>query len=300
MLVLKAWRRSGRRRSTSTSIYIYQLPRLPATAVQSSTSQAICEPMLNFERRLRPSANALIKRAFQRIGLNLSRFPQSDPIYQLTKLMVAHQVDLVLDVGANDGGYARAIRRHGYSGRIVSFEPLSEPFHRLREFADRDNRWDTHQVAVGDHEGQAVINVAGNNGASSSLLPMLDRHIQAAPGASYVGTEAIAVTSLDRLVATTVEFTGESAFLKIDVQGYEREVLAGASQLLADRRLTGLQMELSFEPLYEDGMDWRDALAVADKLGFSLMQLIPGFCDLATGQMLQADAVLFRARASRV
>ena len=60
-----------------------------------------------------------------RVGLDVQRYPQSDPLHGLSLLLAHLGIDLVLDVGANDGGYARTLRRLGYRHRIISFEPLS-------------------------------------------------------------------------------------------------------------------------------------------------------------------------------
>ena len=63
-----------------------------------------------------------------RLGLDVQRYPGSDPLHGLSLLLRHLAVDLVVDVGANDGGYARSLRRLGYAGQIVSFEPLAGPF----------------------------------------------------------------------------------------------------------------------------------------------------------------------------
>ena len=61
--------------------------------------------------------------------------------------------DLVLDVGANAGQYGVEIRRNGYTGRIVSFEPASETFARLREACHADPLWTARQLAMGSEPG---------------------------------------------------------------------------------------------------------------------------------------------------
>ena len=82
-------------------------------------------------------------------------------------------------------------------------------------------------------------------------------------------------------------------FLKVDVQGYERAVLDGASQLLANSDIIGLQLELSLVPLYGGAMTYRDGLDFAESLGMTLKGLDPVFSDPKSGQLLQADAVFF-------
>jgi FkbM family methyltransferase len=230
----------------------------------------------------------------QRCGIDLQRYPEADPMHQIVKLLHWRGVDLVIDVGANDGGYAISIRRHGYGGRILSFEPLPEPYRKLRAHAAKDGDWDTMQYAIGAERGRVTVNIAGNSGASSSVLPMLERHRQTVPESAYIGREEAEVHPLDDLVTTTRHNLEENLYLKVDVQGYERAVLTGAADLFISQRVVGLQMEMSFTPLYEGAMTWREGFDFAADRGMTLMGLYPGFTDKRTGQMLQADGVFYR------
>jgi FkbM family methyltransferase len=75
-------------------------------------------------------------------------------------------------------------------------------------------------MALGDAQGEASINIAGNS-YSSSLLAMLDLHRQAAPEAGYVGTETVPVRTLDSVAGDYLR-AGERLMIKIDVQGSRR------------------------------------------------------------------------------
>jgi FkbM family methyltransferase len=218
---------------------------------------------------------------------------ESDWRRNLVNELAAHHVDVVLDVGANSGQYATSLREADFTGRIVSFEPLSAPFARLARSASADPRWDCRQCALGDVDQTVTMNVAGNSGASSSILPMLQAHRDAFPRANYVGVEDVTVRRLDT-AASEFLWPGEAAFLKIDVQGFERQVITGASSTI-DHHCVGMQLELSLAPLYEGGMLIREALDLMDSLGFVLAGLAPGFIDVRNGRVLQADGVFFRA-----
>ena len=65
------------------------------------------------------------------MGIDLARYPSSDPMFSVVRLLAHFGIDCVVDVGANSGGFASTIRSLGYSGRIVSLEPLSGPFELL-------------------------------------------------------------------------------------------------------------------------------------------------------------------------
>lgn len=232
-----------------------------------------------------------IRRLTQRFGLDVTRYPQSTLGYQANQLLPQHRVDVVLDVGANDGGYATMLRHSGYRGRVVSFEPLREPFRRLQMKSTDDQLWMAVPWAIGDAESMVDINVAGNAEASSSVLQMLPRHAEAAPDSQYVGIENVRQRRLDVVWPDLVP-AGERVFLKVDVQGAEKNVLLGAGEMIS--RCVGVQMEVSFSPLYEGGMLYREAMDLLEGFGFSLMYVVPGFTDPRTGRMYQCDVVCFR------
>lgn len=214
---------------------------------------------------------------------------------QFVKQLESRNINVVLDVGANSGQYGNDLRSAAYTGRIISLEPLSAPFAELERNAAKDPAWDCRRCALGDSDGSVTINVAGNAGASSSVLPMLKSHQEAFPPANYIGTEEVSMHRLDS-VAHEVLGSADQFFLKIDVQGFERQVLAGAKSTVNDR-CVGMQLELSFLPLYDGGMLAREALDLADSLGFTLMGMMPGFADPRDGRMLQADGIFFRETA---
>ena len=77
----------------------------------------------------------------------------------LKGLLRKYRVDLVLDVGANRGQYAGQLRRSGYTGRILSFEPVPEVFAELSRAAAGDDLWDVHQLALGRERAELDMHV---------------------------------------------------------------------------------------------------------------------------------------------
>jgi FkbM family methyltransferase len=208
------------------------------------------------------------------------------------KQLQSRHVDVVFDVGANSGQYANSLRRAAYKNRIISFEPLSKPFSVLEKKAARDSLWDCRRYALGDVDGTISINVAGNAAQSSSVLPMLESHRRVLPSANYTGTENVPMHRLDSVAPKILRSTDVS-FLKIDVQGFEKQVLAG-SRSTVNNHCVGMQLELSFLPLYDGGMLIQEALELVYSLGFTLTGLLPCFTDPRDGRMLQADGIFFR------
>jgi FkbM family methyltransferase len=233
-----------------------------------------------------------VKRLVRRAGVDIVRYPGKDPAHARATLLRHLAVDVVFDVGANCGQYGAELRQHGYAGRLVSFEPLSEPFGVLRRRAGRDGAWAAVHAAVGATDGEAVVNVAGNS-LSSSILPMLAAHVVVEPSSAYVGRETAPMVRLDGVFGRYAAGRARP-FLKIDAQGYERQVLAGARDSLA--RIAGVQMELSLVPLYEGAMSFEEGLALMRDAGFHLARLDSVFQDASTGRLLQCDGTFVQER----
>lgn len=246
-------------------------------------------------RGLRAAINRRIQTGLRRVGYELHPYdPEPAPgqqDQQRARLLNAEGIDLLLDVGANEGQFAVRMKRAGFKGRIVSFEPLSAAFAVLERRATMDPRWEVRRLALSDGDGTADIHVAGNS-TSSSLLEMGERHLRSAPESAYVGTETVETARLDSLWEDVVR-AGESAFLKLDVQGFEMQVLSGAEQALAELR--GVQAELALAHLYEGDSPWRAVVDRLGELGFELVGVEPGFADSETGRMLQFDGVFMRS-----
>lgn len=234
----------------------------------------------------------LIKFFLIKIGIDyhkLSRTPS--PALQLLKGLELFDVDLVFDIGANIGQFAKGLRNIGYDGRIVSFEPLSDAHSYLSRLALKDNKWDVHQRgAIGDTNGNIIINISGNS-VSSSILSMLETHSIAASGSAYISQETTPIYTLD-VVAAEYIVHASNFFIKIDTQGFEWEVLNGGQETLKKAR--GVLLELSLVPLYEGQKLWQEIIERLNKEGFTLWAIQKGFTDPKTVRTLQIDAIFFR------
>jgi FkbM family methyltransferase len=215
---------------------------------------------------------------------------QQDAMKLVTSLQ-KFEIDLILDVGANTGQFASEIRQCGFAGRIVSFEPLSSAHAELMRTSAGDPMWDAYpRCALGDHEGEVEINIAGNSD-SSSILPMLESHRSAAPQSAYQGKETVPIKTLDAVAGQYLK-DARAAFLKIDTQGFEWQVLDGARETLP--HIKGIMVELSLIPLYEGQHLWRDVIDRLEAAGFTLWAFKPAFSDLSQGRTLQVDGVFYR------
>lgn len=183
--------------------------------------------------------------------------------------------DLAFDIGAHVGTRARAMRAAG--ARVVALEPQAPFAGFLRLTLPRNIRF--LEAAAGPAEAVAEMAVSSHHPTVSSLRTGFAEEVGVKPGFEHVrwdSVQKVQVTTLDRLIAEE----GVPRYIKIDVEGFELDVLAGLSQpveMISVEYLPGLPhlshavidrlMELGpyrFNPVVgETGaflwQDWRDA-----------------------------------------
>jgi FkbM family methyltransferase len=232
----------------------------------------------------------VLRRALNSAGLDV-RWHVERPPHALQTLLDLYRVDTVFDIGANAGMSGQYFRNIGFRGTIVSFEPVRRYYHELERKAAKDSRWFCENVAVGDSEGELEINVSGASGATSSFLEMTPAVTKNEPALAFVDREHVRVTTVDALARDHYP-RGDRLFLKLDVQGYERKVLAGARQTLD--RIVGLRIELSILKCYEDEPLLCEMLPYLQSLGFALAGIEPAWSDPRTQEVFQLDGMFVR------
>lgn len=228
-------------------------------------------------------------------GVDIVRFqPLTTTLLGQRQCLLDHAgINLIFDVGANVGQFGHELRLYGYTGEILSFEPQQWAYQHLREAAHTDPGWHIFQYAFGEQSGHSTINLSQNS-HSSSLLPMQAAHLESAPESVYIGTEEIEVRTLNDFWAEhDQQYADRTIMLKIDVQGFEKYVLAGASSFLPHVSL--IQLEMSLVELYDGEMLYQDMMANLRDLGFgTLLTLQPGHSNPQTGRLLQFDGIFGR------
>jgi FkbM family methyltransferase len=236
----------------------------------------------------------IVRKIARSLGLEICRYnPSSSHSAQLLAALKFVDSNVVLDIGANIGQFAKELRASGFDGEIISFEPLSSAHERLKLSASHDKTWRVHsRVALGDKKGMATINIAANS-VSSSILPMLDSHLMAAKESVYSSSESTDVVTLDSVAPFYLK-EDSRPFIKIDTQGFEWQVLDGAPETLKKAR--GVLLELSLIPLYDGQRMWLELIDRMAADGFTVWALQEGFTDLKNGRTLQIDAVFLRSQ----
>jgi FkbM family methyltransferase len=239
---------------------------------------------------------SFVRKMANHLGIEISRFnSRGSARARLGRLLLSRNVTLVFDVGANVGQYGRELRTLGYRGRIVSFEPVAGVYDQLKKTAARDPNWIVApRAAIGSEEGVICINVSANS-VFSSVLPGAKVLGRMDANSVVVREEQVPLVTLNSLAPQYLK-TGDISFLKIDVQGFEYEVLHGAENIL--NALCGVQLEVSLVPLYQGEKPFRFMLDFMESRGFELHSVASVFADETTGREIQLDAIFVRGESA--
>jgi|SRR5271165_1435012 len=197
-------------------------------------------------------------------------------------------VDTVVDIGANRGQFALCARRLFPKARIFSFEPLRIPAAVYRRVFVKDPSVRLFNLAISSESGNASMHVSRWDG-SSSLLPIAAAQHEHFPFTEESGRETVATAPLAECLGEA-EITG-AALLKIDVQGFELDVLKGCESLLS--RFKYVYVEASFIELYVGQALAGEVVAHLLSRNFALI----GVANLSTGaskRPIQADFLFMR------
>jgi FkbM family methyltransferase len=228
----------------------------------------------------------LVRSLLRRSGFDIVRYLPK----RRMRIIEDAAATVVLDIGANTGQYASALRGEGFAGRIVSVEPLADEFARLCERAGDDPRWQCRQLALGDADADGIINVAADP-PCSSLLGLRAWHARANPNWAFVGRERVVVRRLDT-VAPEFLSCGDRPYLKLDVQGFELAVLKGGEATLP--WVHAVEAELSLDYIYNGQPLLPEVAAYLYDRGFRLVWMERIFNDPVTDHLLQVDAIFMR------
>ena len=206
-------------------------------------------------------------------------------------------VNLVIDVGAHEGEYATRLRaKVNFKGPIVSFEPQAEAFQVLSKRFAGDLNWRGRREALGDRAGDAELHVF-SDGMFSSL------HAPAAYGLDRYGflgtseTESVSIARLDDLAGDLLGSVEEPrVLLKVDTQGHDLAVLAGAHSML-DRAVVAVQAEISVKAIYDGVPEMSETLARLREMGLEIVGLFPIARDRDGLRVMEFDGLFLCNRA---
>ncbi len=214
----------------------------------------------------------------------------------LAAIFEKYQVDVVFDVGANQGQYYEFLREDvRYRGLVVSFEPIPELAARLTARAARTARWQVQNCALGRVEESRAFNIMEGSELSSFKAPDSSHVPELSQWNRVARVEQVAVRRLDDVWPALKASHGVSRpFLKLDTQGFDAEVVGGAGTVLP--QFVGLQSEVHVLPLYQQSARYLDEIAHFEALGLSVTGLFVVSSDSSL-RAIEFDCVMLGAAA---
>lgn len=211
---------------------------------------------------------------------------------QLPAILGMYGVNCVVDVGAHEGEYAKRLRSGGYKGRIASFEPTPAAFEVLEKAAAKDPDWTVYQLALGKEDGTTAMNVVP--GTLSSLRPATKFGAGRYPKLQEPQAVDVEVRRLDGLLDELLGGLNQPRpYLKLDTQGFDLEVFAGAGDRISE--FVGMQSEVALMEIYKGAARMPEALATYEAAGFEIAAMYPVSRQTKTARVLEFDSVMVRA-----
>ena len=225
-------------------------------------------------------------------GYQLSKYPfskrQIDSGY--FKWLQNFGINTIIDVGANEGQFIQKISGILPEAHIYSFEPLKDPFRKLKKNIQEGKNITLFNFALGDEEKETIIN-RNDYSPSSSLLELTDLHTDAFPITKKIKEENISIKVLDK-IADDLELI-KKVMMKIDVQGFELNVLRGSENTL--KNVDIILIETSFYELYKNQPLFKDIFGFLNDQGFNYFGSFEQLYDERDGKILQADSIFIRS-----
>ena len=196
-------------------------------------------------------------------------------------------VDGIIDVGANRGQFTLACRFALPAVPVVAFEPIPNEAETFRKVHGTRGEVTLIESALGETKGAATLHLS-KSADSSSLLPIGKKQTELFENTVEVGTITVPVHRLDDFASC---WLGRSRqLLKLDVQGYELNVLRGATEAL--KSCAYIYAECSEVALYDGQALRTEVEAFLKQHGFNIQGRYNEQMDM--GQLIQADYLFSR------
>ncbi len=220
------------------------------------------------------------------VSIDVRRFPVFRTLpYFLKKA----RIDLVLDVGANEGQFIEQIRKGGYTGEIAAFEPLKKESAMLQaKYGSKKVR--VHSCALSNFSGTSQLHFYPE---TTELASFHQTNVTFHSQWGDVNKTSVEVQTV-RLddVWKDLGASNKRVFMKIDTQGSDYAVLEGSESSL--NSILGVQTELSINPIYKNQKGIQQTIDFLRSRGFFLHLLSPVVTSKVTGELLETDGVFFK------
>lgn len=206
----------------------------------------------------------IIKKIFNQIGFDITKTHKT-PAQTLLGLRNLN-IRTIIDIGANKGQFAKMISNIFPQSKIYCFEPLSEPFNALSQFAEKNNRITSYNFALGDREGDLNIFSHIEHSPSSSFLKTTNTCEQLYPMTKKQISTKVKITTLDGWRENFENPLPLDILIKCDVQGCEDRVIRGGARTFSMAK--ACLLEINLDCLYEGQATFKDIFLLLHNLGF--------------------------------
>jgi FkbM family methyltransferase len=221
------------------------------------------------------STRSLIARTSRRLGLRISRLAPTqirghEPLVDLQYLLGRDSSLTVFDVGANDGDTSSAILGAFPAAQVIAVEPFDKCCQDLALRFAGNPRVRVENIALGDQPGQAELNLY--SGSKMNSLLELDRDpAKLMSGFKKMGSAAVRVDTIDNYCSANQ--IDRIDLLKVDTQGFDLNVLRGATSMFRDGSIGAVLLEVNFVPMYSRQSSFVELHAYLANAGFRLVDL---------------------------
>ena len=212
----------------------------------------------------------------------------------LAFLLEKLNINVVLDVGANIGQYAKFLRKLGYKRKIISFEPVKSTYIKLKQESENDELWFAYNAGLGSESKEMKINVFQSSEMSSFLSANEFGAKIYGNNMEVESEETILITTLDSFIQENpgVVSAHDKILLKMDTQGFDLEVFKGARGQLG--KIEMLQSEIPLKPIYEGMTNYHEVLEEFEAHNFELSGIYPVGRDENSYALIEIDCVFIK------
>lgn len=208
---------------------------------------------------------------------------------KIHSLLKANKVNTLIDIGASSGEFTSNVLLYNNGLRAFLFEPVNKAFKDLHRKYASNKLIRLYNLAIGSQDGEVQFN-ENDYYYSSSILSMNEDHFAEFPQTTKFQTHSVRIAKLSSVV--DIKDIQRPLMIKIDVQGYEREVISGAKNILTIADF--LIIEVSYYELYSNQPLFDEIYNLLKELGFIYKGNLYQIYSSKSSKVLQADALFVR------
>lgn len=252
------------------------------------SSDPVLQELLLVYRQLRTSASAI---QWQH------RLAKVASLGHLKNLLHIHQIQTVVDVGANIGQFGLSLRKAGFKGIILSFEPMHKARSRLESVAVKNPPWKVFPIALGSKAEKKKLQIFNDDTFSSLYSVTAEGKKIFGPYVEAHAEEVVKIETLDRLFLASLnhEIQGP-VLLKTDTQGHDLEVLQGGVEFL--KKTSAVLTEAAVEVIYEGAPAFTEILQFLEHNEFEASGFYPISHRSESLTMIEFDAFYVKKTAN--